>query len=200
MARSTFPRDRFDDLPADSGRVGAHRAENPRLRGWIVFLWAAIATLVLIIAGIFATLVVSGRISLGPDDAPAPIVSAEPTTPAVVDTSYSVVVLNGTPDNGLAAAARDQIVAAGWSGDTVETGNSDSTDFADTTIYYRLASDEAAAEGLAQTIGGAQIAQSDFLQPTDDPNTPDDESDVKRLIVVIGLDRAPGQPSASPSS
>lgn len=200
MARSTFPRDRFDDLPADSGRVGAHRAENPRLRGWIVFLWAAIATLVLIIAGIFATLVVSGRVSLGPADAPTPVASAEPTTPAVVDTSYSVVVLNGTPDNGLAASVRDQIVAAGWSGDTVETGNSDSTDFADTTIYYRLDSDEAAAEGLAQTIGGAQIAQSDFLQPTDDPNTPDDESDVKRLIVVIGLDRASGQPSASPSS
>ncbi len=91
-------------------------------------------------------------------------------------------------------------MAAGWSGDTVETGNSDSTDFADTTIYYRLDSDEAAAEGLAQTIGGAQVAQSDFLQPTDDPNTPDDESNVKRLIVVIGLDRASGQPSASPSS
>ena len=200
MARSTFPRDRFDDLPTESGRVGAHRAENPRLRGWIVFLWAAIATLVLIIAGIFATLLVSGRISLSSDAAPSPTVSVEPTIPAVVDTSYSVVVLNGTPDNGLAASVRDQIVAAGWSGDNVETGNSDSTDFADTTIYYRLESDAAAAEGLAQTIGGAQIAQSDFLQPTDDPNTPADESDVKRLIVVIGLDRASGQPSASPSS
>jgi len=200
MARSTFPRDRFDDLPDASGRVGAHRAENPRLRGWIVFLWAAVATLVLIIAGIFATLVVSGRISLGSDDAPAPTASAEPTTPAVVDTSYSVVVLNGTPDDGLAAAVRDEIVAAGWSGSNVETGNSDSTDFAQTTIYYLRDSDEAAAEGLAQTIGGAQIAQSDFLQPTDDPNTPDDESAVKRLIVVIGLDRAGGAASASPSS
>ncbi|OZD47288.1 hypothetical protein CH252_20555 [Rhodococcus sp. 06-1477-1B] len=200
MARSTFPRDRFDDLPADSGRVGAHRAENPRLRGWIVFLWAAIATLVLIIAGIFATLVVSGRISLGSDAAPSPTVSAEPTIPAVVDTSYSVVVLNGTSDSGLAASVRDQIVAAGWSGENVETGNSDSTDFAQTTVYYLRDSDEAAAEGLAQTIGGAQIAQSDFLQPTDDPNTPDDESAVKRLIVVIGLDRVAGQPSASPSS
>lgn len=200
MARSTFPRDRFDDLPADSGRVGAHRAENPRLRGWIVFLWAAIATLVLIIAGIFATLVVSGRISLGSDTAPSPTVSAEPTIPAVVDTSYSVVVLNGTSDSGLAASVRDQIVAAGWSGENVETGNSDSTDFAQTTVYYLRDSDEAAAEGLAQTIGGAQIAQSDFLQPTDDPNTPDDESAVKRLIVVIGLDRVAGQPSASPSS
>lgn len=197
MARSTFPRDRFDDLPDSTGRVGAHRAERPRLRGWIVFLWAAIATLVLIIVGIFGSLVASGRISLGADDAPAPKVSAEPTTPAVVDTSYSVVVLNGTGQDGLAASVRDQIVAAGWSGDTVETGDSDTTDFAETTVYYLRDADEAAAQGLAQTIGGAEVAQSDFLQPTDDPNTPDDESAVKRLVVVIGLDRAPG---ATPSA
>ncbi|MEV7828308.1 LytR C-terminal domain-containing protein [Microbacterium enclense] len=200
MARSTFPRDRFDDLPDPAGRVGAHRAENPRLRGWIIFLWAAIATLVLIIAGIFATLVVSGRISLGPDAETAPTPTVEATTPAVVDTSYSVVVLNGTADEGLAGTLRDRIVAAGWPGDAVETGNSDSTDFAQTTVFYLRDTDEAAAEGLAQTIGGASVAQSDFLQPTDDPNTPDDESDVKRLIVVIGLDRAAGQTSETPAS
>ncbi|MDQ1136218.1 hypothetical protein QE410_001017 [Microbacterium sp. SORGH_AS 1204] len=200
MARSTFPRDRFDDLPDPTGRVGAHRAENPRLRGWIIFLWAAIATLVLIIAGIFATLVVSGRISLGPDAEPTPTPTASATTPAVVDTSYSVVVLNGTADEGLAGTLRDRIVAAGWPGDTVETGDSDSTDFAQTTVFYLRDTDEAAAEGLAQTIGGAQVAQSDFLQPSDDPNTPDDESAVKRLIVVVGLDRAAGQTSEAPSS
>lgn len=200
MARSTFPRDRFDDLPDPSGRIGAHRAENPRLRGWIVFLWAAIATLVLIIAGIFATLVVSGRISFGPDDAASPVPTATATTPAVVDPSYSVVVLNGTADEGLAGSLRDTIIAAGWPGDGVETGDSDSTDFAQTTVFYLRESDEAAAEGLAQAIGGAEVAQSDFLQPTDDPGTPDDESAVKRLVVVIGLDRAAGQPSESPAS
>ncbi|MDQ1174625.1 hypothetical protein QE430_002932 [Microbacterium testaceum] len=192
MARSTFPRDRFDDLPDASGRVGAHRAESPRSRGWIVFLWAAIATLVLIIAGVFGTLVLSGRLSFGDADAPAPVISAEPTTPSVVDTSYTVVVLNGTPQDGLAASLREQIVAAGWSSDDVETGNSDTTDFATTTVYYKGEGDAAAAEGLAQTIGGAQTAQSDFLQPADDPGTPDDESAAKRLIVVIGLDRAGG--------
>ncbi|PTT22464.1 hypothetical protein DBR36_01875 [Microbacterium sp. HMWF026] len=199
MARSTFPRDRFDDLPDASGRVGAHRAEKPRLRGWIVFLWAALATLVLIIVGIFGTLVVSGRISLGDDAAPAPSASAEPTTPAVVDTSYSVVVLNGTTNDGLAGETRDRIVAAGWPGTSVETGSSDSTDFATTTIYYLRDTDLPAAEGLAQTIGGAEVAQSDFLQPTDDPNTPGDESDVKRLIVVLGLDRVAGGADETPA-
>lgn len=200
MARSTFPRDRFDDLPDPTGRVGAHRAENPRLRGWIVFLWAAIATLVLIIAGVFGTLVASGRISLGPDDAATPVPTAEATTPVVVDTSYSVVVLNGTADNGLAGDLRDRIVAAGWPGGSVETGDSDRTDFPQTTVFYLRDTDEPAAQGLAQTIGGAEVAQSDFLQPTDDPDTPDDESAVKRLIVVIGIDRAAGQATEQPSS
>lgn len=163
-----------------------------------MFLWAAIATLVLIIVGIFGSLVVSGRISLGEDAAPAPTVSAASSPAGVVDTSYAVVVLNGTGQDGLASSVRDQIVAAGWAGDTVETADSDSTDFAQTTVYYLRDDDEAAAQGLAQTIGGAEVAQSDFLQPADDPDTPDDESAVKRLVVVVGLDRAAGTtPSAS---
>jgi len=193
MARSTFPRDRFDDLPAESGRVGAHRAENPHLRGWIVFLWAAVATVVLIVGGIFGTLVISGRIPIGAEPVATPTVT--PTIPAVIDTSYSVVVLNGTSDEGLAGSLRDRIVAAGWSADSVQTGDSDTTDFATTTIYYLRPEDEQAARGLADAIGGADVAQSTFLQPTDDPNTPDDESAEKRLIVVIGLDRAAGQPT-----
>jgi hypothetical protein len=197
MARSTFPRDRFDDLPADSGRVGAHRAENPHLRGWVVFLWAAVATVVLIVVGIFGTLVVSGRISFGSEPVSTPTIA--PTTPAVIDPSYSVVVLNGTPDEGLSGNLRDQIIAAGWAADTVQTGDSDTTDFATTTIYYLRPDDEQAARGLADAIGGADVAQSDFLQPTDDPNTPDDESAEKRLIVVIGLDRAATQPTATPT-
>ena len=62
-------------------------------------------------------------------------------------------------------------------------------------MYYRTADDAEAARGLADAIGGADIAESDFLQPTDDPDTADDESAEKRLVVVIGLDRAAGQPT-----
>ena len=47
-------------------RVGAHRAENPRMRGWVVLLWAALATVVLIAIGIFGTLLASGRIDFAP--------------------------------------------------------------------------------------------------------------------------------------
>lgn len=188
MPRSTFPRDRFDDLPRGEGRVGAHRAERPRSRGWLVFLWAALATIVLIVVGIFGVLVASGRLSLSSDPEPTPTVTE--TTPPAIDTSYSVVVLNGTADEGLAGNLRDQIVGLGWAGDIVQTGDSDTTDFATTTVYYRTPADEQAALGLAAAIGGAEVAESDFLQPTDDPNTSDDESTEKRLVVVIGLDRA----------
>ena len=193
MARSTFPRDRFDDLPVEAGRVGAHRAERPRSRGWIIFLWAALATVVLIIVGIFGVLVASGRISLGSDPSPTP--TAVDTAAAAIVTSYSVVALNGTADEGLAGNLRDRIVELGWPGDSVQTGDSDTTDFATTTVYYRTADDAEAARGLADAIGGADIAESDFLQPTDDPDTADDESAEKRLVVVIGLDRAAGQPT-----
>ena len=104
-------------------------------------------------------------------------------------------MLNGTADEGLAGNLRDEIVALGWPGDSVQTADSDTTDFATTTIYYRGPEDEQAARGLADAIGGAVVAQDEFFQPTDDPNTPDDESAEKRLVVVIGLDRAAGQPT-----
>ncbi|RWR21539.1 LytR family transcriptional regulator [Microbacterium enclense] len=194
MPRTTFPRDRFDEIPAGTGRVGAHRAERPRSRSWLVFLWAALATVVLVIVGIFGVLLASGRISPASDPAPTPTVAE--TTPAAIDTSYTVVVLNGTAEEGLAGNLRDRIVALGWPGDSVQTGDSDTTDFATTTVYYRAPEDEAAARGLAEAIGGASVAESDFLQPTDDPDTADDEGAEKRLIVVIGLDRAAGQPSS----
>jgi len=49
-----YPRDRFDEVPHDLDRVGAHRSEPRRGRGWIVFAWAALATGVLVGAGVVA--------------------------------------------------------------------------------------------------------------------------------------------------
>ncbi|GAA1138921.1 hypothetical protein GCM10009651_23660 [Microbacterium natoriense] len=64
-------RDRFDDVPHSAGRVGAHRAEAPGMNGWVVLLWSFVAALVLIIAGIFGSLVVMGRITLFPEAVPS---------------------------------------------------------------------------------------------------------------------------------
>lgn len=158
------------------------------MRGWAVFFWALIATLVLITAGIFASLVASGRVTLIPDVVPtaAPVPQVTP----VIDTSYSVVMLNATPEVGLATQTKDLIVAAGWDESTVFASEAGSTDFEQTTIYYVLPEDEAAAEGLADVIGGATTTQSDFYQPVDDADTGDiDESTTKQLTMVLGADR-----------
>jgi hypothetical protein len=187
MPRSSYPKDRFDDLPPAHGRVGAHRAENPRMRGWAVALWAALATIVLIIAGIFGVLVVSGRVALFPTPTPTP--TPTPVVTPIVDTTYGVSILNATPEEGLATKLKDTVVAAGWSADAILAGGAGSTDFPETTVYYLLPGDEAAAAGLAQVIGGAKIAQSNVYTPAN----PDD----KQLTVVIGLDRTANPPSPS---
>lgn len=189
MPNTTFPRDRFDDLAQDTGRVGAHRAEQPRMRAWVVLLWALFATLVLIAVGIFATLVISGRITLSPE--PTPTITPPPAVAPVVDTSYEVMILNATPETGLATQLKDVVVAAGWLPETVHPGDAGSSDFAETTIFYVLPEDEAAALGLADVIGGAGVAQDDAYQ-TLDPST-------KQLTVVIGLDRTAAGESPDPT-
>lgn len=167
------------------------------MRGWVVFLWAAVATIVLVVVGIFGTLVASGRVTLFPTAAPTPIPIA--TVAPVIDTAYAVIVLNATPAAGLATTMKDQIVAAGWSADVVTAGQAGSQDFPTTTVYYAFAEDEGAARGLADVVGGAEIAQDAVYQPLDDADTPDvDESQAKQLAVVIGLDRV-STPAPTPT-
>lgn len=187
MPKETYPRDRFDELPTQRGKVGAHRAENPRMRGGVIFLWAAVSTLVLVAAGVFGTLVASGRIDLTPEAAPTS--APTPTLTPIIDTSYSVLVLNATPVEGLASELTDQIVAAGWKPGQVLGGAAGSTDFRTTTVFYPAAADQAAAAGLAQAIGGAAIEENpDYVQG----------ADARQLTVVIGLDRV-DSPTTSPS-
>lgn len=188
MPTSTYPRDRFDDVP-ETDRVGAHRAENPRMRGWVVLLWAALATVVLIGIGIFGTLLASGRIELAPT--PTPTVEPVPEVTPVVDVNYDVLILNATPEQGLATQLKDVVVTAGWSDDKVTAGEAGSQDFPTTTVFYVDAADEAAAAGLAEVIGGAATEQSDAYLPS----TPD----ARQLTVVIGLDRTAAGSSPTPT-
>ncbi|MGC5223764.1 LytR C-terminal domain-containing protein [Micromonospora sp. DT81.3] len=196
MPKTTYPRDRFDEVSRQRARVGAHRAENPRMRAWVVVLWALLATIVLVAIGIFGSLIATGRVTLfpAPSATPAPVATIEP----VIDLTYGVVVLNATPEPGLATRTKDTIVAAGWPADSVLPGDAGSTDFPETTVYYSFPEDEAAALGLAGVIGGAQVAQTDAYLQVDDPATEVDESVVKQLTVVLGLDRiASPSPSAT---
>jgi len=159
------------------------------MRGWVVLLWAALATIALIALGIFGTLLASGRIELFPTPAPtvAPTIAVEP----VIDTTFEVVILNATPEQGLATQTKDVVVNAGWADVDVTAGEASVDDFPETTVYYLAAEDEAAAAGLADVIGGARIERSDVYQPA--------QADSKQLTVVIGLDRtAAGQDTPAP--
>ena len=170
------------------------------MRPGVVALWALAVTIVLVAVGIFGSLIASGRVTLFPT--PTPTVEPVPEVAPVVDTSFSVVVLNATDEQGLAMRTKDEIVAAGWSPDSVLASQASVTDFPETTVYYAFPADEAAAKGLAEVIGGARVEQSDRYLPLDDPGTTEvDESQATQLTVVLGLDRtAAGAPAPEPSS
>jgi len=104
-----YPRDRFDDVPEDLQRVGAHRAARRRGRGWLVFGWALAATLALVAAGVIALTVIGQDIAfeggtvLPATDSATPTPTADATPEPVIDASILVTVLNGTDTTGLAA-------------------------------------------------------------------------------------------------
>jgi hypothetical protein len=193
MAR--FPADRFDRPPADLQRVGAHRAPGRRGRGWIVFAWSALATGVLVGLGVFGMFVINDRVSfegvLSSDNGnapsaapsasgaptPAPVTPPEPT----IDPGINVVILNGTDVTGLAGTAGDVLAGEGWT--VGARSNADTTDVATTTVYYTDASQEGAARGLAQSLGGVTIALSDQFKVDGDD----------RMTVVLGADYAARQ-------
>ncbi|MER7447834.1 MULTISPECIES: LytR C-terminal domain-containing protein [unclassified Microbacterium] len=186
-------RDRFDDVPRSSGRVGAHRAEAPGMNGWVVLLWSFVAALVLIIGGIFGSLLVMGRISIFPEAVPTS--TPTPVETGVVDVAYSVMILNASPDDGLDDQMRELLINTGWAADIVFATDSASQDFATTTVYYVADGDELAAIGLANLIGGAAVEQSDFYADLNDTGG-------SQLTVVIGVDRssaAPETPAETPA-
>ena len=159
------------------------------MRAWVVLLWAALATVVLVAVGIFGTLLITGRVVLFPT--PEPTVAPLPVVTPVVDTAYDVLILNATPEQGLATQLKSTVVAAGWSDDAVNAGEAGTTDFAETTVFYLAPENEAAAAGLAQVVGGANVEQSDAYPPA--------SADAPQLTVVIGLDRTANPPPETPA-
>jgi hypothetical protein len=155
------------------------------MNGWVVLLWSFVAALVLIIVGIFGALVVMGRITPFPEAGSS--ATPAPVDTGVVDTTFSVMILNATPDEGLDTQLRDDLINNGWPAEIVYASPSESSDFATTTVYYVEADDEPAAVGLAGLIGGAEVAQSDFYAGLN-------ESGGEQLVIVIGLDRSTSAP------
>jgi hypothetical protein len=188
---ASTPRDRFDDIPRDLVRVGAHRAPAKRGRGWIAFAWAALATGLLVVAGLYGLSRVNPAISfqlpeLGtgteqPGATPTPKPEVTPLTdPTLVDPALelSISVLNASPTEGAQQTAADQIALAGWP--TPSTALAGSRDVETTMIYYNGSDYEAIAAGLAQLLGTdvTQIRNSDFYLGA-------------TVTIVLGADYAP---------
>lgn len=185
----TFPADRFDDVPEDLVRVGAHRSPPTRGRGWIRFAWAALATGLLVVAGLFLLSRINPSFELdlpnfGPGSTPTP--SSTPTEeevtpitdPATVpaELGLSISVFNGTETGGLQNTAADQIEAAGWP-NPARANATDRTEDS-TVIYYRSTDFEGIALGLAELLGVGDLVLSDAF-----PGAP--------VTIVLGTDYVP---------
>jgi hypothetical protein len=155
--------------------VGAHRTPAKRGRGWIAFAWAALATGVLVVGGLYGLSLVNPAISFelpelsgdgalpGASPTPEPEVAAV-TDPDLVDPDFdlSISVLNGSPTDGLQNDAVAQINEAGWPrpvGSLAGTREQEAT-----RIYYNGAKFEGIAKGLAELMGTdpANVVNSDF--------------------------------------
>lgn len=160
-----YPKDRFDAIPDDLTRVGAHRAPRAKGRGWIGFGWAALATIVLIGAGVFGLSVINGSISFhgspatdSASKAPSATPTPTPTIVPTIDPALTVNVLNGTTTPDLAATAGTKLTAAG-----IKVGalaNADKTDLTQTVVYYSDPKNAGAALGVAQALPGATTAET----------------------------------------
>ncbi|WP_414172011.1 LytR C-terminal domain-containing protein [Clavibacter tessellarius] len=151
--------DRFDDVPGDLSRVGAHRAPRPRHHRFRAFAWAALATGLLVGLGVVGLFVIDDRVSFTdiiPNDSASEGAAAPTEAPTVAPTTVPgmvVTVLNGTRTSGLSAKAATSIQASGWKiGSRL---NASTNDIATTTVYYYDAADEGAARGSWRSSASA---------------------------------------------
>lgn len=181
-----YAKDRFDEVPADLKRVGAHRAPVRPGRGWFVFLWSALAVLVLVGVGILALNVLGDRISFVDTSTPAastPAPTETPTAVPTIDPNSMVTILNGTTTRGLATSAIEKLNAAGWT-QSITPGSASASDVETTTVYYEDPSQEGAARGLAEGLGIGSIQLSTQFQiPVGEGEEP-----ILQLTVVLGAD------------
>ena len=183
-----FAKDRFDEIPGDLKRVGAHRAPVAPGRGWFLFLWAALATLVLVAAGIIGLTLLGDRVAFVENPTPvatSPQATETPTAVATIDPDSMVTVLNGTATRGLATDAIEKLNAAGWT-QSITPGNASVKDVTTTTVYYEDPSQEGAARGLAEALGVGSIQLSTQFQiPVEEGEEP-----LLQLTAILGADYA----------
>lgn len=184
--------DRFDEIPESVRRVGAHRVARSRGRGWIAFAWAALASGVLVVAGMYGLSLISDRVTFeipgvseaAPEpteeatEAPVAPPSVEPITDpaaAALPDGFTITVLNGTEVAGLGVQASDLLTAPGWPVGTVTAAAQ--TDLTATVIYFNDPALEGVAAGMAALLGVGVLELSDAF-----PGAP--------ITIAVGADFA----------
>ncbi len=187
-----FEPDRFDEIPAELGRVGAHRAPRGRGGVFVAAAWAALASGVLVVAGLYGLSLITDRVTFEipafdtaepepePDVAPEPdsAPTVEPVTdPALVElpAGFTITILNAAGVEGLGATARDLITPPGWPVGTVTAADQD--DLAETIVFYSDPTLEAVALGMTVLLGVGSIELSDAF-----PGAP--------ITITVGADFA----------
>lgn len=175
--------DQFDSFPENVDRVGAHRGPKVRGLGWITFLWAVLATAVLVVAGLYVLSFFNPSLKLGfgganvagvqPSSTPTPVITPISDPAAVTSRKITITVLNGTPTVGLQNTVATKLKTAGWA--INGTANSTSTKIKTTTIYYENYSNMDVALGLQKLLGASAIQFSNAF-----PGSP--------ITVVVGSD------------
>lgn len=199
---ASYPKDRFDQLPEDLRRVGAHRGPKRKGRGWIGLAWAALATGVLVFGGLF-TISTVFDIDLGlpifagpptPTPTPTPIQTAEPVLDPTAldeagvraDRSAKVSVLNGTATPGLQSTVAADLTGKGWL--VANAIPAAQKDIPETIVYYSDPLNEDIARGVVAALGVGDIR---LVSPETFP--------AATLTVVIGADFPGAAPLPEPT-
>jgi hypothetical protein len=180
---ATFQKDRFDDVPEDLLRTGAHRGPQKPGRGWIAFAWAALATGLIVVAGVLTIFVVNGKLNDLPffnaaSASPSPTATPTPTASPKIDPALPITILNGTSTTGLANSVGDNLVTQGWSGAAEGVGartNAGNPNIKETVVYYSDPANEGAARAMVLSLRVGTIKLSNAY-----PQSP--------MVVVIGSD------------
>jgi phage terminase large subunit-like protein len=179
-------RDRFDAVPEDLHRVGAHRANAHWGRGWVNVAWAVGAVIVLSVGGLWGLSQVNSDFEFGlpfmasPEEEvdQAPAEDAPEAAEPMLDPEIVITVLNGTPTQGMSNTVGDYLVAQGWNGAAFGVGarvGASSTDVETTQVIYNNPDNEAAARAMLETLGVGELVLANTY-----PASP--------LAVLIGSD------------
>jgi hypothetical protein len=179
-----YPRDQFDDIPADLSRVGAHRAPVKAGRGWITFAWAALFTGIFIVGGLAGLSAFRGLSFLGDPPTSSVSPSADATADPILDPTLidaareiTITILNGTTTVGLENEAATTLTGWPVGATLVASDRAEKT----TIAYYSDPANEDVARGVIIALGAGEVRESTAYPGAS-------------VTVVLGADYAPPAP------